>query len=140
MWRQSYDVIITDIIKFTTSSETSEDMAVTLPSKKFVAVVPFLNRKLPDGRTNLTAVEWVWKTVRGEVGKFQQVTHILKEKYTEFLESDRRYTYEELAQELNLGNGVAHSMTWNRLGMQKVWQVQSTYFLTLKQKKITFLE
>ena len=37
-----------------------------------------------------------------------------------FLESDRRYTCEVLAQELDLSCGTVHLIIRNRLGIQKV--------------------
>ena len=69
-----------------------------------MVIVPFLIHKLPDGLISLTAVGRVEKTVRGEVGNFRQVTHFFFFFFCrkrEFLESDRQYTCEELAQELD---------------------------------------
>ena len=70
--------------------------------------------------------------MRGAVGKFQQVTHFV-EKFRELLESDRRYMYEKLAQELGLNNGTVHSIIRNRLGMQNVSACWVPHHLTYDQ-------
>ena len=91
---------------------------ITSPCRRFVAIVPFLIHNLQDRLYQINSGPEIVKDSGGRGRKISVVDAYFIGKFREFLESDRQYTCEELAQELDLCHGTVHSIIRNRLATE----------------------